>query len=203
MPGETGYRLPFCFPVMADFKMSTFKTLSREVETERLVLRPLEADDAHDIQFYASDREVASMTANIPHPYRDGAAEEFIEDVARRHAAGEEIGFAICRTERRDRLIGVIGIRERPDGDLELGYWLAKPFWRRGLMSEAVPVAVAIARRWKPDARVVARTIPENAGSRAVLKKVGFVQQGTEFCNTPARDCDGVTSDLFVLEGPR
>ena len=47
----------------------------REIETERLMLRPLDRADAPAIQVLAADREVASGTLNLPHSYGEGEGE--------------------------------------------------------------------------------------------------------------------------------
>ena len=56
-------------------KTST-KTWPR-LTTDRLVLRPFCLEDAKDVQRLAGDREVAATT-QVPHPYEDGVAEEWI-----------------------------------------------------------------------------------------------------------------------------
>ena len=45
------------------------------LQTERLILRSFTLDDAPDVQRLAGERDVASTTSAIPHPYKDGMAE--------------------------------------------------------------------------------------------------------------------------------
>jgi len=51
---------------------------SPTLETTRLILRPFTVADAPDVQRLAGDREIASSTLNVPHPYEDGMAEQWI-----------------------------------------------------------------------------------------------------------------------------
>ena len=69
------------------------------LNTERLILRPLQMSDAPDIQRLAGRKEVASMTLLIPHPYPDGAAEEWISGHPGAFERGESIVFALVKKE--------------------------------------------------------------------------------------------------------
>jgi RimJ/RimL family protein N-acetyltransferase len=48
------------------------------LKTKRLILRPHTLDDAKELQRLIGDRAIADTTTNIPHPYEDGMAEEWI-----------------------------------------------------------------------------------------------------------------------------
>ena len=66
------------------------KIVSQPVlETERLILRPYTLDDAPELQRLIGEREVARTLMSVPHPYPDGAAEEFINRHPERTESGE------------------------------------------------------------------------------------------------------------------
>ena len=79
------------------------------IETERLILRPFTLEDAPEVQRLAGDRDVATGMGNMPHPYEDGMAEEWILAQQDEFEKGEQVNFAI--THRDDGfLIGSIGL---------------------------------------------------------------------------------------------
>ena len=83
------------------------------LETTRLTLRPFTVSDASDVQRLAGERDIASTTLNIPHPYEEGMAEQWIASHQERYEKGELVNFAI--TLRADRaLIGAIGLQLAP-----------------------------------------------------------------------------------------
>ncbi len=153
------------------------------VETSRLVLRPLQIEDAPAIQRLAGDWEVARYTANIPHPYEAGMAEAWIKS----HREDFEIVFAIER--RQDGvLIGCIGVE--PDAasrEAELGYWIGKPYWGAGYATEALAALVDHVFRTFDVDRARAAAMPENRASIRVQEKVGFRYVGVKFQPAPAR----------------
>jgi ribosomal-protein-alanine N-acetyltransferase len=146
--------------------------------TARLVLRPFTAADAPAAHACVADREVASTTAAIPHPYPDGAAEAWIATHARRHEAGEAVILAIT-LRATGELVGSIEIRLVPvHKRAELGYWVGRPHWGRGYATEASDALL----RWAFDTldlhRVHGAHLARNPASGAVLRKLGMQHEG-------------------------
>jgi RimJ/RimL family protein N-acetyltransferase len=169
------------------------------LETPRLKLRPLVAADAPTIHEYCSDWDVACRLARVPHPYPDELAETFIARQALDAAGGTAHVFAI---DYVGRLAGVIGIERRERGAWDLGYWLGKPWWGRGLATEA---ARRITDFGFVDAgldRIEARHHQDNLASGRVLAKCGFQEFGRGPSHSLARGRD-VLSVFVALDAPR
>src|SRR3712207_954652 len=124
-------------PARASYLCPMLPTPQPTLNTARLRLRPPTAGDAPDIQRYASDRDVAAMTLTIPHPYPDGAAEQWVGTLAGRYADGTNVQFAIVERDASS-FVGSIGlVIEVGHNRAELGYWIGRPFWGRGYATEA------------------------------------------------------------------
>ncbi len=62
---------------------------------------------------------------------------------------------------------------------MELGYWLAEPFWGKGYVVEGCRALLThVFAEYKP-VRVQARVIEGNEASARVLAKLGFHEEGT------------------------
>lgn len=149
------------------------------LRTARLVLRPMTPQDAPDVTKWAGDFEVADTALNIPHPYPDGLAEEWIAMHGRAWREGREAVFAI--TARADgTLMGAIGLAgiDARHRHAELGYWLGRPFWGLGLATEAVRAVLHFAFETLDLDRVFAHHFVRNPASGRVLEKVGMVREG-------------------------
>ncbi len=159
------------------------------LETNRLWLRWPRAADAAQIARLAGDRDVATKTARIPHPYPEGAAAEFILTSRSANARGESLTLTLALTKKRQpgELIGCISLTPKDDGALELGYWLGQPYWGRGLMSEAAAEMVDLGFRWTDIDEMQASALPDNPASLRVLEKAGFAACGRGTCDAPAR----------------
>jgi RimJ/RimL family protein N-acetyltransferase len=145
------------------------------VSTERLVLRGPVRTDAEAIYRLASDFNVAGMTTSIPHPYRMEDAEAFLDRALDRDFE-ESPGFAI--EHRNFGLVGMLGFKTDDPARPEIGYWLGRPYWNRGYMTEAVRGALKWARRdWRKSV-VAAGHFADNPASGQVLVKAGFLYTG-------------------------
>ncbi|MEZ5667517.1 MAG: bifunctional GNAT family N-acetyltransferase/(deoxy)nucleoside triphosphate pyrophosphohydrolase [Alphaproteobacteria bacterium] len=142
--------------------------------TERLLLRPVADADAAAVRLYASDPDVALKTASIPHPYPDGAADEFVAAAQNWLASGRALS---CAVERADApgLIGTAGlVIDGLRGEAELGFWIGKPFWGRGYATEAARGMLRLAFAHVGLQRVRARALASNAASIRVQAHAGM-----------------------------
>jgi len=147
--------------------------------TERLSLRPFQPEDAPTVQRLAGDYAIAETTANIPHPYPDGAAEEWISTHQEAYQKGQGVTFAIER--RADAtLLGAIGMTIKKQHRLgELGYWIGKPFWNQGYATEAAREVIRYGFEVLDLNRIQARHMTKNPASGRVMEKVGMQLEGT------------------------
>ena len=65
----------------------------------------------------------------------------------------------------------------------EMGYWLAEPFWGRGIMTLAVKAMTAYAISDMKLHRVFAEPYSTNPASAKVLEKAGFIREGILHAN--------------------
>ena len=146
--------------------------------TERLVLRPFAAADAPAVHAIVSEREVASTTLHIPHPYPQELAGEWIATHEPGWMARESAVFA-CVLREEGALVAAVGLQlDPPHRRGELGYWVAKPFWNRGLATEAARAVMAFGFRNLGLHRVQARHFTRNPPSGAVMRKLGMRHEG-------------------------
>ena len=137
--------------------------------TERLLLRPAWPEDAEAIFGGISDEGVVRNLASAPWPYRREDAESF---VSRDHVAA----YPRFLITQKSRLIGCIGIDpvgEQGDGSVELGYWIARPYWGRGYATEA-GAAVRYGFEELGEERLFSCIVPDNHRSQAVARRLGF-----------------------------
>lgn len=144
------------------------------IETARLLLRPLAPADAPRLVEALADWDVVKWLAVVPWPYTRADADWFVAATAPGGALREAGGqaWALCDRAAPDRLLGVVGL------DRELGYWLDREAWGRGLVPEAVR-AVLAAHFADPEAGEVASAYFDgNERSERVLTGLGFREAG-------------------------
>ena len=161
---------------------------ARRFTTDRLVRRDLRQADIPALMRHAGNREVAEMTARIPHPYTEADAEAFLRLAAEAKVGGGELVRAIA-TRDSDCLIGAISLRpDSAENTGVLGYWLAKPEWGHGYMTEAGERILRYGFEELGLKSVRAAARPDNLASLRVLEKLGMAPDGTGQEDAPARD---------------
>jgi RimJ/RimL family protein N-acetyltransferase len=125
--------------------MTTFETqpaVARpSLATARLRLSFPLAADAPAVARHADDPDVARNTTGIPIPYSLEQAEAFVARAAWGDPAHEAL-FAVRRSvedagrddDEAAETIGLLGFHINDDDEMEVGYWLGRPFWGFGYM---------------------------------------------------------------------
>lgn len=164
--------------------------------TDRLTLRAFVLDDAPRLSELLSDPIIAKQTSAIPSPYPAEIAEGWI---ALRWAAERRTGetnFAVVEQELG--LVGSVGVfRRGAEAPWEIGYWMGRHVWGRGIATEAVGAVVDWALETKGHDRLIASHFDDNPASRRVLEKVGFAPTGDanavySLARTGRVDCVGM-----------
>lgn len=149
----------------------------KTLETDRLILRRWEESDAEDLYRYASDPDVGPIAGWPPHQNIDES-----RNVIKYVFNGAEV-YAIC-LKQDGKAIGTIELKlnghtdmTNRDDECEMGYWLGKPFWGRGIMPEAVKEMLRHAFEDIGMQKVWIGYYEGNTKSRRVQEKCGFKYQ--------------------------
>lgn len=142
--------------------------------TERLLLRPGFPEDAPALAAAITDLDVVRQLAAAPWPYRVGDAEAFLR-LQRDLFLPSLLIFE--RTRQAPRLVGGCRLARRASGAVELGYWVARSDWGRGIATEACRAVIDVARALRLPA-VDASHFLDNPKSGRILEKLGFEPTG-------------------------
>ena len=167
-----------------------------ELQTDRLLLRPMREDDIEMTVASLGDLEISGRLARIPHPYTEADARWWLEETRRGRASGMVEHFMI-ELRVTSAPIGAIGLHQDAAGKCaEVGYWIAKAHWSRGYAREALAMVVryALYERVPVITTLEAKAHESNPASIRVLEACGFLDVGTVECtslatsgNIPAR----------------
>ena len=148
------------------------------LETERLILRAFTIADGPQVQKLAGAREVAEMTLLIPHPYPQGAAEEWIASQPADAARGTGYVFAVVEKSSGE-LVGAIGLTCSPvHNRAEVGYWFGVPYWGRGYCTDAAKEVLKFGFESLNLNRIYACHFGTNPASGRVMQKAGMRYEG-------------------------
>ena len=150
--------------------------------TERLLLRPGFPEDAPALMNAIADLSIVRHLTAAPWPYRMRDAEAFLA------APRDPVLPSLLVFERTDgpiQLVGTIGLGRRASGAVEMGYWIARSQWGRGIATEAGTAMIGIARALGL-ASLEGSHFLDNPASGRVLEKLGFAATGLI---APRRSC--------------
>lgn len=148
------------------------------LQTPRLVLRPLRDSDAASLFAIFSDPEFMRYWSSTPWTSIDQATALIARD-QRELAQGEHLRLGIFLRDTQ-ALVGTCSLFDLDWGCCrgEVGYGIARPHWRQGLMNEAVSALIDHAFGALKLHRLEADIDPRNTASARSLEKLGFVREG-------------------------
>ena len=151
------------------------------VKTDRFDLRPLRRSDTGLMEFYTKEERVARMTPSIPHPLPAGATEAMVTRALAKDR--DEDIWAIDGTKSGlCEVLGLVRLHRMSKNQSELSYWVAPPFWNKGVASEVTKAVV----KHNPmlNKTIFAAVFQDNPASARVLTICGFdyVGDAEAFC---------------------
>lgn len=142
------------------------------LDGEQVTLRTVEEDDLEFLQRNMND---ASVRRSIGFAAPINAAQE--QEWFERMSEGDDISLLICADEEPVGTIGLSDINETW-GRAEVGYWVTPDAWGEGYATEATELLVGYGFDQRRLNKVIAHAYDFNAGSRRVLEKAGFTEEG-------------------------
>jgi RimJ/RimL family protein N-acetyltransferase len=139
-----------------------------------LLLRPGFPEDAPALAAAIADESVVRNLAAVPWPYSLRDADAFLA------CPRDPILPSLLIFERGSgapQLVGSCGLGRRPSGSVEMGYWIARPFWGCGYATEACGALIDIARALGLP-QLEGSHFLDNPASARVLEKLGFEPLG-------------------------
>ena len=135
-----------------------------------------EESQAEELAGQRNDPEVTRYTGDAKYPY---TAEDALEDIR-----------SFLKEENKSRVTRTVLVDGRPAGcvyfylpwrgqkSVELGYWLGKQYWGRGIATHAARELCDFAFRTLDINRICASALEVNVGSWRVMEKLGMRREG-------------------------
>ncbi|NWF90916.1 MAG: GNAT family N-acetyltransferase [Ignavibacteriaceae bacterium] len=139
-------------------------------------LSPLKETDIHQLVKYLNDKEIFNNTLTVPFPYTKDDGKFFVRLCEQKKKKyGVNTNWAI--RDKTKKLIGGCSFHRkyrRNSKKDEIGYWLARPYWNKGIMTEVVKKLCKIGFTKLGLKRIEAIVFSHNDASCRVLEKAGF-----------------------------
>ena len=148
------------------------------LSNHRIFLRPWRDSDAEALYKYASDPDVGERAGWPPHQSVE-ESREIINTVFH-----SDTIWAIVLKETGEA-IGCMGYMPEwemnlpaREGEPLVGYWVGKPYWNKGICTEALQLMLDYIRRETDYASLIGSHYVDNPASGRVMEKCGFVPTG-------------------------
>jgi len=145
-------------------------------ETERLIIRRFTVEDIDDVYNCCNDFEVVKTTLGLPWPYTKEIAKNWICKLLEKEESGISYEFAICFKENPSKVIGCVSLMDinLRAKRAEMGYWVARKYWRQGIATEAAEVMIKFGFKQLGLHSIIARYFDINPASGKVMQKCGM-----------------------------
>ena len=167
------------FPEKEKLRLPGQLTYNNVMETSRIILRPWQDSDAAVLYKWASDPDVGPRAGWPPHK----SVEESL-DVIRTVFRDATKTWAIELKETGEA-IGAMGYGPScncnlpaREGEPLAGYWVAKPYWNKGICTEALGLMIEHIRKTTDIKSLISGHFVDNPSSGRVMEKCGFVPTG-------------------------
>lgn len=159
------------------------KKLAVNLNTERLFLRPLQADDVDLIWPYISDPEISRFMAWEAHFEKSQTIDFLNAEVARREA-GRGVTWGIFMDENFCGIASLIALmwsyRSLIYNKAELAYWLGRQYWGQGIMTEAIDQIMHFGFQELKLHKICVSHFSPNSSSEKLIKRLGFRYVGEQ-----------------------
>ena len=160
------------------------------------LLRPWSLNDLESLVHFANNPNIAKFLMDqFPHPYTMEIGREFILRQTQITPPN------ILAIEINRQAAGGIGLHLQSDiyrKNAELGYWLAEPYWGKGIITQAIIQMVDYGfKNWNIN-RIFARPFGTNIASQRALEKAGFILEG-HFKNTLFKNGEYLDELIYAI----
>jgi len=145
--------------------------------TERLILRQITADDIQSLVKYANNKNISNYVLNIPHPYEEHHAVYRLSYVYQGFKNKTHYAFGIINREPQE-FIGEVSLHLDSNNTAQLAYWVAEPYWNKGIASEAAGALLDFGKSQLPLSRIYAEFEETNTASERVLMRNNMKKKG-------------------------
>jgi len=170
--------------------------MQKIIKGKNFNLRPFKRTDYKVLAKKINHRDIYRYTLNIPYPYKESDAKKFLNKILSAYRKKNNIALHYA-IEVNDEISGCVSLMKIEKGHkAEIGYWLSKEHWNKGIMSAAVKKIVAIGFKELKLKKIYAYVFVENKGSYKVLIKNGFKKEGLLIQHVKK---DGKLRDEYIL----